>query len=262
MHRNFQHWDLKIDNHIAWLTFDRPNEKNRIDSVTLTELSEITKVLNSQADVWVVILQANGPAFSSGVDISLIGEMIGQDRKTYAENLKNSQTVLDEFEKIQKPTIAAIHGYCIGGGIILSLCCDFRIAADDAIFALPEVKRSIGVIMGTQRITRVIGVAATKELVMLGNPIKADRALQIGLVKEVVLRKDLKDRALTFAQQFLALPPLAVGLCKKIIDEGQFLERSGQDLEIEAQAALLDTEDFKEAITSFFEKRQPNFKGK
>ena len=154
-----------------------------------------------------------------------------------------------------------MHGHVIGGGVILALCCDFRIAAENTIFGLPEVKRSIGVIMGTQRITRTIGVAYTKELVMLGKPIDAKRAFQMGLVNQVVAKEELNATATKFAQQFLELPPLAVGLCKKIINEGQFLERAGQDLEIEAQAALLKTKDFQEAIASFFEKRKPVFKG-
>ena len=200
--------------------------------------------------------------FLAGVDVSLIGDMIGQDYKAYQNNLRESQSVLDAFEALEKPTIAALRGYVVGGGMILALCCDFRIAADNAIFGLPEVKRSIGVIMGTQRITRTIGIAHTKELVMLGNNIKASRAYEMGLVNEVVPQDQLKERVRQFATQFLELPPLAVGLCKQIINEGQFLERAGQELEIEAQATLLNTADFKEAIASFFEKRKPVFKGK
>ena len=116
--------------------------------------------------------------------------------------------------------------------------------------------------MGTQRITNAIGIAATKELVMLGNPIGADRAADIGMVNRVVPRHLLEESVDELVEQIIRLPPLAVGLCKKIINDGQFLPRAGQDLEIEAQAALLKTEDFKEAINSFFEKRKPLYKGR
>ena len=258
----FQHWQLAISNHIAYLTLNRPQQKNRLGNQTFQELKTITAFLSTNSEVWVVLLQANGDSFSAGVDVSLIGDMIGQDEQQYAANLRASQEILDAFEALEKPVIAALHGYVIGGGMILALCCDFRIAADNTIFGLPEVKRSIGVIMGTQRITRTIGIAHTKELVMLGNNIDAERAYQMGLVNQVVPVATLKEKAEAYATQFLGLPPLAVGLCKKIINEGQFLERAGQDLEIESQAALLDTADFKEAIASFFEKRKPVFEGK
>lgn len=261
MNKNFQHWTLEIKEHLAYLTLNRPKQKNRIDNTTLMELGEITEIINKDSRIWVIILKANGVCFSAGVDVSLIGSMIDQEINAYRKNLKTAQSFLDAFEAIEKPIVAALHGHVIGGGMILALCCDFRIAARNTVFGLPEVKRSIGVIMGTQRITRTIGIAHTKELAMLGKPIDAKRALHIGLVNEVVPLEDLENRTTEFAKQFLELPPLAVGLCKKIINEGQFLERAGQDLEIEAQAALLKTEDFKEAISSFFEKRKPVFKG-
>ena len=261
MNHTYQHWLLETKEHLAYLTLNRPDKKNRIDSTTLTELAEITQRLGDDSNVWGVVVQANGDCFSAGVDVSLIGNMVGQDAASYRENLKNAQGCLDVFEALEKPTVAALHGHVIGGGMILALCCDFRIAAENVVFQLPEVKRSIGVIMGTQRITRTIGIAPTKEMVMLGTPVHADRALQIGLVNKVVSLDQLSVQAIAFAKQFLELPPLAVGLCKKIINEGQFLERAGQDLEIEAQLGLLHTQDFKEAINSFFEKRKPVYKG-
>ncbi len=261
MKHTFQHWTIDIENHIAFVTLNRPDKKNRMDHTTLFELGELTGIISDDHDIWVIILQSNGECFSAGVDVSLIGQMMNQEADTYRDNLRMAQSYLDAFESIEKPTIAALHGHVIGGGMILALCCDFRIAAENVVFGLPEVKRSIGVIMGTQRITRTIGLAHTKELVMLGNPINAERAQQMGLVNDVVPFDDLDSHTLEFARQFLDLPPLAVGLCKKIINEGQFLERSGQDLEIELQKAILKSQDFKEAISSFFEKRKPVYRG-
>ena len=261
MSNPYKHWLLELKENIAYLTLNRPKEKNRIDITTLEELGEITELLKSRSDIWAVVVQANGDCFSAGVDVSLIGSMVGQDSETYRKNLLKAQSYFDAFEALEKPTIAALHGFVIGGGMILALCCDFRIAAQNVEFALPEVKRSIGVIMGTQRITRTIGIAHTKEMVMLGNPVGAERAYQMGLVNKVVPTEQLKEECAVFTKQFLKLPPLAVGVCKKIINEGEFLERAGQDLEIEAQESLLKTNDFKEAISSFFEKRQPVYTG-
>ncbi len=258
----YQHWLLVIDDHIANLTLNRPDKKNRFDSTTFLELDEITKELASNDDVWVVILRASGKDFSAGVDVQLIRDLIGSEKADFKKNLQSSQEILDRFEALNKPVIAALQGHVIGGGLILALCCDFRIASEHTVVCLPEVKRSIGVIMGTQRITRTIGIANTKELVMLGNSVSAEKGLQMGLFKEVVPDISLEEHVIGLARQLLQLPPLAVRLCKKIIIEGQFEDRAGQDLEIRAQAELLDSEDFKEAIASFYEKRQPIYQGK
>lgn len=262
MAKEYKHWLLEIKEKIAQLTLNRPEMKNRLDDTTLSELQEITQVLRDDPEVWVVILKSNGDTFSAGVDVNLIGSLVGQDEQIFKDNLLGLQVVLDEFEALEKPTIAAMQGAAIGGGLILALCCDFRIAADNVLFGFPEVKRSIGVIMGTQRITRTVGISHTKELVLLGNNINGERALWMGLINDLVPLQKLEEQAQKFAEQFLSLPPLAVGLSKKIIHEGQFMERAGQDLEMEAQSKLLQTEDFKEAIASFFEKRKPVFKGK
>ena len=261
MDKTYEHWLLKKEGHIGVLTLNRPEANNRIDNTTLEELGMICEVIKNDSQIWVVILEGEGDGFSAGVDVSLIGNMVGQKSEEYRANLRKAQGFLDQFEALKKPTIAALHGHVIGGGVILSLCCDFRIAAHNTTFGLPEVKRSIGVIMGTQRITRTIGVAHTKELVMLGRSINAERAHQMGLVNQLVPINQLKETTMDFAKQFLELPPLAVGLCKEIIDQGEYLERSGQDLEIEAQETLLHTNDFKEAINSFFEKRPPKYTG-
>ena len=261
MKNTFQNWILEKKGRIAHLILNRAEKKNSLDGLTLEELGSIARQLRDDSDIWAIVLQSSGSTFSSGVDVSMIGSMIGQDRKAYEENLRLLQSYLDEFESIAKPTIAALQGYVIGGGLILALCCDFRIAAQNAIFQLPEVKRSIGVVMGTQRITRTIGIAHTKELAMLGDPVDAERAFQMGLVNKIVTVEDLIGEANKLAERFLELPPLAVGVNKTIINKGQFMERAGQELEIESQSHLLKTADFKEAITSFFEKRQPRYKG-
>ena len=259
---NYTHWLLVKEQHLLRLTINNPTKKNRFSQQLFLELRQIIDYINNTADIWVVVIEGAGGHFSSGVDVSLIGQMLGKSEAIYQENLKLLQTIFDDFEAIEKPTIAKIEGYCLGGGIILALCCDFRIVADNAIFGLPEVKRSIGVIMGTQRITRVAGIAAAKEMILLGDNFDAQQAKAYGLVNRVVPVDGLENAVNELAQKFMHLPPLAVGVCKRIIQEGQFAERAGQDLEIKAQYELLATQDFQEAIKSFFEKRAPEYLGK
>lgn len=259
---NFNNWELIVKNRVATLILNREEQNNTINGETLSELNEIITILESNDDIWAAVVEAKGHDFSFGVDINLIGAMMDQSKEEYRKSLRGTQEILDRFERLKKPTIAAIQGHCIGGGMILALCCDFRVAEEDVIICFPEVKRSIGVIMGTQRISRLAGISATKEIVMLGKPLDATRALQMGLVNQIVNKQDLHACAHSWADSFLALPPLAVGVCKEIINNGLYDDRAGQDFEIIAQESLLDTDDMKEAISSFFEKRKPEYVGK
>jgi len=169
---------------------------------------------------------------------------------------------MDDFEQLEKPTIAKLRGFCIGGGLILALCCDFRIASQLTVFSLPEVRIGIGVIMGTHRVTRVAGVAAAKEMILLGKRFSAKTAYGYGLVHEVVLPDKLDARAAALADKFKNLPPRTVGISKRIINSGQDISlRESQDLEIDAQMELLDNPDMREALESYLENREPKFSG-
>lgn len=172
------------------------------------------------------------------------------------------QRALDEFEALEKPTIAKLHGFCIGGGLLLALCCDFRVASQKTIFALPEVKLGIAVLMGTHRITRVAGMPTTKELILLGERFDAQTAQTYGLVHKVVPPDRLDAAVNTLAAKFRKLPPRTTGIAKRIINQGYHLSlRESQNLEIDAQAELLDSPDFREAVESYLERRQPRFTG-
>jgi len=263
MAMNYKSWLLEIDEHIAHLMLNRPEAMNAITPETLHELRTITQYLKDRQDVWVVILQGVGANFSVGMDVNVIGQMMGQDREVFRHNMRGLQDCLDVFEALEKPTIAKIRGYCIGGGLILALCCDFRIAAESANFSVPEVKRGIAVLMGTQRIIRVAGVAAAKEMIMLGERFDAQTALKWGLLHQVAADEALDLTVSNVAEKFAHLPPLTVGIIKRIIQRGGEMNfKDSQLLEIESQVTLLNTEDFKEGVTSFFEKRPPQFKGK
>ncbi len=260
---HFQNWLLTEQDRILTLTLTRAEQKHTLDMQTFYELREIARGLQERPDIWAVVLEAAGEHFSRGVDVSVIGMMIGQEEPVYRENLRNAQDCLDVFEALEKPTIAKLQGYCLGGGLILALCCDFRIASENTVFGLPEVKRSIGVIMGAQRISRVAGLAAAKEMIYVGDNFNAQQAQQWNLVNQVVPHDELDTAAAALAGKFRALPPRAVGVNKRILNEGYEMSlRDSQELEIDAQFELLHSPDFQEAVASFMEKRPPRYSGK
>jgi enoyl-CoA hydratase/carnithine racemase len=259
---NYQNWLFSHKAHIATLTLNRPDHSNRLTPETFQELQDITDYISGNKDIWVVVVEAMGKHFSTGVDVVVIGSMIEIPEEQFREDLLGMQRNLDAFEALRKPTIAKLHGFCLGGGLILALCCDFRIASQRTILGFPEVKRGVPVIMGTQRVTRVVGVAVTKELILQAKNVNAQVAKEYGLVHEVVPPDELDDAVANLANKFLSMPIKTVGAAKHIIDVGyQMSLRDSQDLEINVQAELLDSPDFKEAIESFFEDRSPNFIG-
>ena len=259
----YQHWLIAEDAHIVTLTLHRPQANNSFTPETLSELRLITADLSARDEVWAVIVEGSGDHFSAGVDISVIQRVPDQLEEAFRDQLREMQLALDEFEAIPKPTIAKLKGFCIGGGLLLALCCDFHIASQRTIFALPEVKLGLAVIMGTQRISRVVGLAAAKELIMQGDRYSAQTAQALGLVHKVVPPDQLDAAVASLADRFRRLPPRTVGVAKRILDEGYNLSlRDSEDLEIDAQAQLLHSPDLREAIESYLEKRGPHFTGR
>ena len=259
---DYEHWLVEQQAHTATLTLNRPDEQNNLTPETLYELRDITAYLRDRKDVWAVIVQGQGKSFSIGLDVDMIHGRLDSPEQANREFLLGLQRCLDEFEALEKPTIAKLHGFCLGGGLILALCCDFRVASQRAVFGLPEVRLGIGVIMGTQRVTRVAGVGATKEIVLLGRRFDAGAARAYGLVHQVVAPQDLDAAVDALATKFRSLPPRTVGLSKRIIDQGHNLSlRESQDLEIDAQVEVLYGPDVREAMGSFLQQRRPRFIG-
>jgi enoyl-CoA hydratase/carnithine racemase len=258
----YPHWLLDEEDHVATLSLNRPGQMNCLSAAMLYELRDITADLRGSKSVWAVIVQGQGGHFSAGIDVNEIQAWLDQPAEASRELLAGLQRCVDEFEALEKPTIAKLRGFCLGGGLILALCCDFRIASQRTVFSLPEVKLGLAVLMGTQRVTRVAGLAATKEMILLAKPFGADDALAYGLVNRIVPPDELDAAVAGLAAKFLTLPPRTVGIAKRIIDAGYALSlRDSQDLEIETQAELWDSPDMREAIASFLEKRRPRFVG-
>ncbi len=258
----YEHWLLTQEGRIATLTLNRPEVDNTITSHTLHEMCDAITELRSNRDVWVVVLSAMGKHFSTGFDVELLVEKSEESEESIRDYLADQQRCVDELEALEKPVIAQLHGFCIGGGVILALCCDFRIASKRTIFHLPEVRLGFPVLWGTQRIERIVGPATAKELILLGKRFNADRALSYGLVHRVVPPEELESTTKALASEFLKLPPRTVRIAKQIIDAGRSVSiRENQDQEIDAVSELLAGPDLREAVESYLEKRPPRFTG-
>lgn len=258
----YQCWELDKQDKVATLTINRPEHSNSFLPESFYELGKISQRLAEDKSIWAVIVQGRGDHFSIGVDVGVISQMIDLDETLYRNTLLEMQECLDAFESLEKPTIAKIKGFCLGGGMILALCCDFRVASQRTVFGFPEVKRGIPVVMGTHRVTRIIGLAATKELLFFGDNFRAHTAEAFGFVHQVVEPDKLNQAVAALASKCTKLPPRTIGAIKRIINDGYHLSlRESQNLEIRAQAELLDSADFKEAVLSYLENRAPHFIG-
>jgi enoyl-CoA hydratase len=249
------------DGPIAILTVNRPKALNAMNQATLRELRAAMEALDADPGVGVVIVTGGGEkAFVAGADIS---EMAAFGPQQAEEHARRGQAVVAAFERARKPTIAAINGYALGGGLELALACDIRIASENAQVGLPEV--SLGTIPGfggTQRLSRIVGTGVAKELVLTGRRVKADEALRIGLVNRVVPQAELMETAKQMARDILANGPYAVRLAKEVIDRGAQVDRDhGLDIEQKAFGLTFATHDQKEGMRAFLEKRKAAWKG-
>ena len=258
----YQDWRLTYQEHIATLTLNRPEHSNSLRPQTFHELGQISASLADESDTWGVILQGEGDHFSTGMDIEVIQKTVKLEEDFFRKALLEMQLCLDAFEALPKPTIAKLHGFCLGGGLILALCCDFRIAHQRTVVGFPEVKRGVPILMGTHRVSRLIGPTPTRELLYFGRNLRSHQAEACGLIQQVVPGEELDQATLTFARKFQKLPPRTVGAIKQILNQGYHLSlRQSQDLEIEIQAQLLKSPDFEEAVQSFLENRPARFTG-
>jgi enoyl-CoA hydratase len=245
---------------IAWLTLQRPDKLNALSPDLLAQGVDAVRAVAADDSVRVLILNGAGRAFCAGADLSAMQNL----RPADAQRRFGSGGLWQLLEDLPQPTIAAVHGYCFGGGCELALACDFRLAADNARFGQPEIK--VGLIPGaggTQRLPRLVGMTKAKELVLLGEPIDAAEAFRIGLVNRVVAAEQLAEEARRLALKLAELPPLGVRTAKHVMNRGRDLDLPTA-LEIERMgfSLLFGTEDQKEGVAAFLEKRPANFTGR
>ncbi|MFD1360832.1 enoyl-CoA hydratase-related protein [Lentibacillus salinarum] len=256
-----EHIKVKIDNYIAEITIDRPEQLNTFNYQALVELADVLEDIKLSKDVRVVMITGAGDkAFSAGADL--------KERRTLSEkevkrNVNKIRDVFITLEELPQPSIAAINGYALGGGFELTLACDFRIAAEDAVVGLPEVSWAIvpggG---GTQRLTRLIGISRAKEWILTARRFKAEEAVVSGVINKAVPRDDLLNEVNSLAEEILGNGPLAVAQAKYAINNGANADTyTGLKIESQAYDRIIPTSDRVEALEAFKEKRAPVFKG-
>lgn len=256
----YQNIIAQVEGSIATITINRPEVRNALDLNTLHEIEQALDEWRNNQDVMVVIFTGSGEkSFAAGADIAQL------QKRTMIEALQPNMTATyRKIEEYEKPTIAAINGFALGGGLELALACDIRLAALHAKIGLPELNLAImpgaG---GTQRLSRIIGKGRAMEMILLGEIISAEKAEQIGLVSRAIPLEELMPLAKEYAAKLAAKGPLAVRLAKAVIHRGADIEiETALFLEKLAQTILIGSEDKQEGTQAFLEKRNPHFTGK
>ncbi|MGD2146475.1 MAG: enoyl-CoA hydratase-related protein [Anaerolineae bacterium] len=251
---------LEVQHGIATITMNRPQAMNALNEKVLLELKEAIAQVRDDSSVRVVIVTGEGPAFVAGADIRA---MMAKDLVGIRHFTSFGHAVMNDIERLEKPVIAAINGFALGGGLELALACDIRLASTEARLGFPEV--GLGIFPGfggTQRATRLIGKGRTCELVFTGDQIGAEEAARIGLVNRVVPPKQLMAEARQLAKRIARQGPIAVGRAKAAINQAL---QAGLDVglafELEAVTLTFGTEDQNEGMTAFLERRKPEFEG-
>ena len=258
----FQNITLDVSDRVATLTVNRPDKLNALNDLTVTELGRAIEDVRARADVGGVILTGAGnKAFVAGADIA---ELATQGPLEGRERARRGQAVLRRIETSPKPVIAAINGFALGGGCELAMACHVRIASETAKFGQPEVKLGIGPgYGGSQRLPRLVGQGRALELILTGEMIDAREAHRIGLVNAVVPPADLLRTATELMRKMLANGPIALGLSIDAVVRG--VELPLEDallLEADSFGLLAATDDMREGMRAFLEKRQPRFTGR
>lgn len=258
---DLQNIKIEREDNIAFVIINRPEARNALDQTTINELKQALELLQDEESVGCVIFTGAGEkSFAAGADIGKLNEKTMIDAFTRG-SMQDFYTYVERYEK---PTIAMINGFALGGGCELAMSCDIRIAADHAKLGLPELNLAIipgaG---GTQRLARLIGKGRAMDMILTGKMIAGEEAERIGLVSESVPSAELKAKTIELAGKVLAKGPLAARLAKTVVHMGYETDmQTGLMLEKLSQAILFSTEDKQEGTTAFLEKRKPNFKGK
>src|SRR5712691_13146458 len=247
---------------VRHVVMNRPEKRNAMNDELIAGLALALDAAARDPDVRCVVVRGEGQMFSAGMDFSAL-----QGLSEAPERLREFRTgVLRAWnlcEEMAKPTIAAIHGGCIGGAMELALACDLRVMADDAVIGMPETR--IGLIPdvgGSSRLPAIVGLGRAKELIMTGKMIGAEEAHAIGLANRVASPDRVVETAEALAAELLACAPLAVGLAKRVMDAAAKPALSlTLEQEVIAQQLCAESEDFAEGARAFLEKRQPSFAG-
>ena len=258
----YQTLQYECANGIATVRFNRPGKLNAINPEMIDDLRKLVTDVRVDPGARVVIFTGNGRAFCAGADIAALTKVGGPgDFMSFIEGI---QLTFNAIEDLDRPTIAAINGIAYGGGCEISLCCDFRIIAEDTSIGVPEIK--IGLLPGaggTQRLPKMLPTAIAKQMIYTGDPLTAQQALQHGLVNEIAPAGQALEVAVQWARKLLKLPPVGLRCGKLLVDIAQNGSlKTGIEAERQAMGLLYATEDRKEGLTAFLERREAKFGGR
>lgn len=262
---NYKLLDLEVTDGVGIIRINRP-PANALNVELVKELHLVIDEVAEVEKIRSVIFTAQGSFFVGGADIKMMQEHMGEDFPAFMEGYTvHLQRAYNKIEAMPKPVIAAINGYAAGGGCELALSCDFRfMAKEKARIGLPEVK--LGILPGgggLQRMPRLIGKAKALELIIQGNLLTAEEALEAGLVNKIFSQEDLMGESIEYAKKLATQATRSIGIMKQCIHEGMDTNtRAGLAFDIDSQDTLFTTQDGIEGITAFIEKRSPVFTGK
>jgi len=247
---------------IGIITINRPGALNALNPEVLKALENALEKAERDEKVKVILITGSGEkAFVAGADIAEMSKMSPREAREFS---KLGQKVFRKIEQMEKPVIAVVNGYALGGGLELAISCDYILASENGQFGQPEV--DLGIFPGfggTQRLPRILGKLRAKELIFWGERIPAQKALGIGLVNEVAPQDKLMERARELAKKLMSKGLIAIGLAKRAIEQGTDLDLdSGLLIEQTLFSLCFDTQDQKEGMKAFLEKRKPEFKVK
>ncbi len=250
---------LEKEDRLAVLLINRPKAMNALNKDTLLEIRHAVMAVNEDPDIDVLIISGAGEkAFVAGADISYMAEMSAVEGRAFGAL---GQEVFLAVEKMEKPVIAAVNGFALGGGCELAMCCDFRIASSKAKFGQPEV--GLGITPGfggTQRLPRLVGAGMAKQLLYTADVIDANEALRIGLVNQVVSPEELLETTKNIAKRIISKAQLAVRFCKEAANHGMQTDIDrAMEIEADVFGLCFATADQKEGMAAFGEKRKPEF---
>ena len=250
---------VEIKGHTAQITIDNPGA-NTWDVESLPALKDLVEKLNAQRDIYALVITGAGEKFfSAGADLKLFADGDADNARRMAVYFGEAFETLADFRGV---SIAAINGFAMGGGLEVAMACDIRIAEEQAQMALPEAK--VGLLPcagGTQRLSWLVGEGWAKRMILCGERIKADTAERIGLVEEVVSKGAALERALALAEQAAEQSPISVAFCKRLVHSGRnTVIAAGLEGERDLFVDLFATEDQREGVNAFLEKRKPEWK--
>jgi len=249
---------------IAFIVLNRPQSFNALNPQAFQELLYVVQEARFNAGIKVVVLTGSGKAFCAGGDMKRMQEGTGLKPPEQRNEIRTNHQIFKTIHEMEKPVIASVNGAAVGAGCDLALACDMRIASDKARFG--EVFINVGLVPdggGSYFLPRLVGMAKAFELILTGRIIDAQEAERMGLVNYVVPHDELEKETMTLAQKLSDGPPLAMGMAKTILYKGMRMDLSSElEYEAYAQSILMDTEDYREGVRAFSEKRKPNYKGK